>query len=1233
MNKIRLISVLVILALIYNVSPAYAAYTLTDLGTLGGNYSIAIAINEAGQVIGRAKTASGQQHAFVWEGGVMTDLGTLGGSYSNPAAINEAGQIIGYAYTAGDTEQHAFVWEGGVMTDLGTFGGGVSDAVAINEAGQIIGNANITDNAAQHAFIWQGGMMTDLGTLGGSDSFATALNEAGQVIGYSYTAGNAAQHAFLWEGGVMTDLSTLGGSITRATAINEAGQVIGYAYTAGDAEQHVFVWEGGVMTDLGTLGGSHSFPVAINGAGQVIGEAYPAGNAGNRAFVWEGGVMTDLGTFGGNYSFPVEINEAGQVTGAAYKPGNGSYHAFVWDSGVMTDLSTFGGSHSYSFAINEAGQVVGYAYMPDSQRHAFVWDGGVMTDLGTLGGSFSEAIAINETGHILGNAYTTGNVEHHAFVAMAMIQNPVPGLNNLSPASAQVGSPDLTLSLTGTDFATDAVVRWYDNLTNTTTDLSTTYVSPSNLSAVVPSGLLAVLGTFEVSVFNPAPGGGTSISQVFFTQSESQAATLVLGQPDFANNAPNSTQTGMNGPTGIAVDRTTGKIFVADCNNNRILRFASVDVLTSGAGAEAVLGQPDFTSNNFNTARNGMYCPDHISIDSNGRLWVADYYNSRVLRFDNAASKANGADADGVLGQPDFTTSTPATTRNGMSNPEGVFADADGRVWVADLINNRVLRFDNAAAKADGANADGVLGQPDFTNSASSATQNGMYGPSGVFVDSSGRLWVAEFYNHRVLRFDNAASKANGANADGVLGQPDFTSNTAATTQSGMNTPVGVAVDAAGHLYISDGHNNRILVFENAAALANGAHASNVLGQPDFTTYSPNTGGISAATLSYPYQLFYDPVAKVLWVTEYINHRVLMYGTPQNPVPGLSNLSPASAQAGSADMPLGIGGSNFAPNAVVRWYNPSTNTTTDLATTYVSQSSLSAVVPAALLAAPGSFELSVFNPAPGGGTSTSLPFFVTQNAVIISNSDTSTSTSPTGTAVASTGGGGPGTPGSLTTTATGTGTVTVALYDSNPGDPAPFTSTADFFDVYIAADSSFSTVTILTCNLSGFSQIYWWDGDNWLLVSPQSYDSINECITMDLSAGSSPTIADLTGTVFGVAGYAFSGFFQPVDNLPTLNSVKAGQAIPVKFSLGGDQGLNIFAAGYPKSQTIACDTTAPVDGIEVTVTAASSSLTYDPTTNQYTYVWKTQKSWAGTCRQLIVKLSDGTYHLANFQFK
>lgn len=114
--------------------------------------------------------------------------------------------------------------------------------------------------------------------------------------------------------------------------------------------------------------------------------------------------------------------------------------------------------------------------------------------------------------------------------------------------------------------------------------------------------------------------------------------------------------------------------------------------------------------------------------------------------------------------------------------------------------------------------------------------------------------------------------------------------------------------------------------------------------------------------------------------------------------------------------------------------------------------------------------------------------------------------------------------------------------------------------------------------------------------------------------------------------YSYSGFFPPVDGSPTINAMKAGAAVPIKFSLGGNFGLAILAMGSPISQAMpTCG--GPIDDIEQTVTAGNSGLSYDATTNQYTYVWKTNNVWAGTCRQFILTLNDGTAHVANFQFK
>ena len=142
----------------------------------------------------------------------------------------------------------------------------------------------------------------------------------------------------------------------------------------------------------------------------------------------------------------------------------------------------------------------------------------------------------------------------------------------------------------------------------------------------------------------------------------------------------------------------------------------------------------------------------------------------------------------------------------------------------------------------------------------------------------------------------------------------------------------------------------------------------------------------------------------------------------------------------------------------------------------------------------------------------------------------------------------------------------------------------------------------------------------------------NATITATYGSDHDHTGSSNTGGVSASSTYAWTGFFKPIDNLPTANTVKAGSAVPVKFSLGGNKGLAVFATGYPTSGVITCNSTAPIDPVDQTVTAGGSSLSYDSSSGQYTYVWKTDAGWKGTCRQLVLKLNDGTYHRADFNF-
>ncbi|KPA18527.1 hypothetical protein MHK_001255, partial [Candidatus Magnetomorum sp. HK-1] len=404
---------------------------------------------------------------------------------------------------------------------------------------------------------------------------------------------------------------------------------------------------------------------------------------------------------------------------------------------------------------------------------------------------------------------------------------------------------------------------------------------------ITDNGGLSASTSFNLTV--------TDVDDNIYMWANNQAADVVLGQSDFTSDISGTTNNLFDNPVCVSVDSTTGKVFIGDLLNNRVLRFSSTSAAINGSAAEAVFGQADFVSGLANrggsTAANTIFSPVRTFVDSFGRLWIADRDNHRVLRFDNASSKNSGSSADGVLGQADFTSYTSGTTQSKMFSPSGIWLDPAGTLWVSDTNNNRILRFDNVSTKGNGANADGVLGQSDYLSSSPGTSQNELKSPVSISGNNTNTIFVSDYENNRILRFNDARLKANGANADGVLGQSDFVSDVSGSTSTNIESPRGLAMDTGGRLYIADRINNRVLILNDAINKTNGAAMNNVLGQPNFTNNTLNNGGISSRSLNAPYFLFFDENNKHLWVPDSNNHRVLRYSmmvkTP--PIMGLIN--------------------------------------------------------------------------------------------------------------------------------------------------------------------------------------------------------------------------------------------------------------------------------------------------------------------------------------------------------
>lgn len=291
----------------------------------------------------------------------------------------------------------------------------------------------------------------------------------------------------------------------------------------------------------------------------------------------------------------------------------------------------------------------------------------------------------------------------------------------------------------------------------------------------------------------------------------------------------------------MVVDNS-GKLFIVDGGNHRVVYINNANTASSGVAFSGFIGQNNFTTGTVNsgagaaskhsfnfsvTTPSGLFsCTSttfagYLAITSSGQLFVSDPGNNRIMRFDSASY----VNATMVFGQNNFPSTSSGSTISTLKTPMGITLSGNS-LYVADMNNNRVLRYDNATTiGSNKPDANAVYGQNSFTSSTGGRSSTLFDIPFNVAVDGLGTLYINDSNNGRTVYINSASTKDGGSGSsvvfNGVIGQANLTTYAGVANQSTMWAGVtGMAVNSkTGKLIIGNTGFGRILQFNSSSPL------------------------------------------------------------------------------------------------------------------------------------------------------------------------------------------------------------------------------------------------------------------------------------------------------------------------------------------------------------------------------------------------------------------------------
>jgi sugar lactone lactonase YvrE len=368
-----------------------------------------------------------------------------------------------------------------------------------------------------------------------------------------------------------------------------------------------------------------------------------------------------------------------------------------------------------------------------------------------------------------------------------------------TPTIASTPTPTITLTPTLSPTTT---------FTPTFTPTTTSTPGSGFIITVAGNGTLGYSGdsgaATSAELYDPSGVAVDSLGNIYIADmynhrirkvSTSGIITTVAGNGTYgySGNGGAATSAELYDPSSVAVD-SSGNIFIADSNNHSIRKVSTSGIITTVAGN----GTYGYSGDSGAATSAELYDPSGVAVDSSGNIYIADVSNQRVRKVDTSGIITTVA-GNGAYG---YSGDSSAATSAELFYPRGVAVDSSGNIYIADLNNHRIRKVSTSGIITTVA-GNGTYG---YSGDSGAATSAELYNPSGVAVDSSGNIYIADVSNQRVRKVDTSGIITTVA-GNGTYG---YSGDSGAATSAELNGPYGVAVDSSGNIFIADLNNNRI---------------------------------------------------------------------------------------------------------------------------------------------------------------------------------------------------------------------------------------------------------------------------------------------------------------------------------------------------------------------------------------------------------------------------------------